>query len=87
MKLASMAFATRQNYIRSVKILIEHYQKVSEQCSVDEIKRYLVYQKDVLNTASSTLNIRVASLKYYFRHIVKRLDLVVNIPNPRVPHL
>jgi len=85
MNLASMAFATRQNYIRSVKILIEHYQKVPEQCSVDEIKKYLVYQKDVLNTASSTLNIRVASLKYYFRHIVKRLDLVVSIPNPRVP--
>ena len=56
-----------------------------EDCTVDEIKKYLVYQKDVLNTASSTLNVRVASLKYYFRHIVKRLDLVVSIPNPRVP--
>jgi len=87
MNLASMAFATRQNYISSVKILIEHCQKVPEQCSVNEIKKYLVYQKDVLNAACSTLNIRVASLKYYFRHIVNRLDLVVNIPNPRVPHL
>ena len=84
MNLKGNAFATRQNYIRGVKILIEYYQKVPEDCTVDEIKKYLVYQKEILKTASSTLNIRVCSLKYYFRYIVHRLDLVVKIPNPRV---
>jgi len=64
MNLASNAFATRQNYIHSVKILIQHYQKVPEDCTADEIKKYLVYQKGVLNTAAFNLNIRVASLKY-----------------------
>lgn len=84
MTLKGSAFATRQNYLRGLKILIEYYQCLPEECTVDEIKTYLVYQRDTLNIASSTLNIRVCSLKYYFRYIVRRLDLVVKIPNPRV---
>ena len=84
MALKGSAFATRQNYLRGVKVLIQYYQRLPEECTVDEIKRYLVYQKEQLNIASSTLNVRVCCLKYYFRHIVNRLDLVVKIPNPRV---
>lgn len=84
MALKGSAFATRQNYLRGLKVLIEYYQRVPEECTVDEIKTYLVFQRDTLNIASSTLNVRVCSLKYYFRHIVQRLDLVVKIPNPRV---
>jgi site-specific recombinase XerD len=30
------------------------------------------------------LNLRVCGIKYYFRNVFKRLDLVVDIPNPRV---
>lgn len=84
MALKGSAFATRQNYLRGIKVLIVHYQRIPEGCSVDEIKQYLVYQKEVLGIADSTLNVRVCSLKYYFRHIAERLDLVVKIPNPRV---
>jgi len=84
MALKGSAFATRQNYLRGLKVLIEYYQRVPEDCSIDEIKTYLVYQRDTLNIASSTLNVRVCALKYYFRHIAQRLDLVVKIPNPRV---
>jgi len=84
MSLKGSAFATRQNYLRGLKVLIEYYQRVPEECTIDEIKTYLVYQRDTLNIASSTLNVRVCALKYYFRHIVHRLDLVVKIPNPRV---
>jgi len=84
MSLKGSAFATRQNYLRGIKIMIEYYQRLPEECTVDEIKSYLVYQREHLNIASSTLNVRVCSLKYYFRHIANRLDLVVKIPNPRV---
>ena len=78
------AFATRQNYIRGVKVLIEHYNKLPEDCTVEQIKSYLSYQKETLQISSSTLNVRVCSLKYYFRNIANRIDLVVKIPNPRV---
>jgi len=84
MSLKNNAFATRQNYIRGVRDLILYYERLPEDCTVDEIKAYLVHQREAKNFSSSTINIRVCGLKYYFRFVVHRLDLVVKIPNPRI---
>lgn len=84
MSLKENAFATRQNYIRGVQALMLHYNKLPEACTVDEIKGYLVFVRDKKEFSSSTINLRVCGLKYYFRHVVHRLDLVVKIPNPRI---
>ena len=84
MSLKNNAFATRQNYIRGVRSLMLHYQRLPENCSVDEIKAYLVHVRDEKGYSSSTINLRVCGLKYYFRFVVHRLDLVVKIPNPRI---
>lgn len=84
MSLANNAWATRQNYIRGIRNLILHYQCLPEECSVDEIKSFLVYQREQGGYSSSTVNLRVCALKYYFREVVHRLDLVVKIPNPRI---
>ena len=82
--IANAAFATRQNYIRSIKLLMLHYQKLPEQCTVEQIKAFLIHQRDHHHIAASTLNMRICGLKYYFRHIVLRPDLDVNIPNPSI---
>lgn len=84
MQIANSAFATRCNYLRGLKSLILHYQKLPEECTADEVKTYLVHERDKCNLSSSTINLRVCSLKYYFRHVAGRLDLVVKIPNPRI---
>jgi len=84
MSLKNNAFATRQNYIRGVRTLMLHYQRLPEDCTIDEIKSYLVYVRDEKGYSSSTINLRVCGLKYYFRFVVHRLDLVVKIPNPRI---
>jgi len=84
MSLKNNAYATRQNYIRGVRDLILHYKKLPEECTVDELKSYLVNERDKKGHSSSTLNLRVCGLKYYFRYVVHRLDLVVKIPNPRI---
>lgn len=83
MVIAGSAFATRQNYLRGVKLLMLHYGKRPEACTVEEVKAFLSLQKRSGAVSSSTLNVRVASLKYYYRKVVRRLDLVVSIPNPR----
>ena len=84
MSLKNHAFATRKSYIRGLRELMLYYQKLPEDCSVDEIKAFLVYQRDDKQYSSSTVNLRVCGLKYYFRQVVHRLDLVVKIPNPRI---
>ena len=84
MSLKNNAFATRQNYIRGVRDLILHFQRLPENCTVDEIKAFLVFIRDDRGLSSSTINTRICGLKYYFRFVVHRLDLVVKIPNPRI---
>ncbi|MBK8391987.1 MAG: tyrosine-type recombinase/integrase [Saprospiraceae bacterium] len=84
MSIANSALATRIGYVRGVQKLILYYNQLPEECSVHQIKSFLSYLKENENYSSSTLNLRVCALKYYFRNIVNRLDLVVSIPNPRV---
>lgn len=52
--------------------------------AIGQVKAFMVDQKDQGGYSSSTLNLRVCGLKYYFRHVVHRLDLVVRVPNPRI---
>ena len=84
MEIANSTPATRRSYVRGVKRLILHYNKLPEECTVHEVKSFLIYLKNEGHLSASTINLRVCSLKYYFRHVVGRLDLVVKIPNPRV---
>lgn len=84
MNLANSSLATRKTYVCGVKRLILFYNKLPEQCTPHEIKSFLVYLKNECNYSASTINLRVCSLKYYFRNVVNRLDLVVKIPNPRI---
>lgn len=84
MSLANSAQATQIGYLRGVRELILESNKLPEEHSVQQIKRFLVQLRDTKNLAASTVNIRVCGLKYYFRHVANRLDLVVKIPNPRI---
>lgn len=84
MEVANHPPSTIKNYLRGLRSLILHYQKLPEECTADEVKAYLIYERDKCNLSSSTINLRVCSLKYYYRHVFGRLDLVVKIPNPRI---
>jgi len=60
MSLKNQAHATRINYIRGVRDLMLNLGKLPENCTVDELKAYLVRQRDELNYSSSTVNLRVS---------------------------
>jgi site-specific recombinase XerD len=83
MTLSNNAWATRQNYLRGIRDLMLHLSKRPEDCSVDELKAYLVHVRDKQQLSSSSVNLRICGLKYYCREVVNRLDLVVKIPNHR----
>ena len=84
MVLKNHATATRISYLRGIRELMCYHQQLPEECTVEEIITFLVFQRDEQKYSASTVNLRVCGLKYYFRHVVHRLDLVVKIPNPRV---
>lgn len=82
LKLSGNSLGTQKPYLRAVRDLMESCKSVPELLSADDIKAHLSSFQGKIS--SSALNLRVCGIKYYFRYVVKRLDLVVNIPNPRV---
>jgi integrase/recombinase XerD len=52
-------------------------------CSEPEIIRHLTDCRDSRNLSSSALNSRICGIKYLYREVYRRLDLIVDLPNPR----
>ena len=82
MQVEGSPLSTQITYIRALRDLMEDCGDIPENLSAERIKLHLSSLRSRLS--SSPLNLRVCGIKYYFRHVVKRLDLVVDIPNPRV---
>lgn len=80
--LSGSPLGTQRSYIRPVRDLMEATGSIPESLTADQIKAHLVSFQGKLS--SSALNLRVCGIKYYFKHVVRRLDLVVDIPNPRI---
>ena len=80
---AGLAKSTALNYVRSLRDVQERAGKPADELTRDELLAYLAAQRKHLS--ASTLNTVVCALKYYYREVARRLELVVDIPNPRKP--
>ena len=82
MNLLGNPLSTQKSYIRGVRDLMEGLQSLPEDLTVDQIKAHLSSWRG--KVSSSALNLRVCGIKYYFKNVVRRPDLAVDVPNPRV---
>ncbi len=82
MRVAGSPLTTQITYLRALRDLMENCGDIPDNLSAERIKKHLSGLRDSLS--SSALNLRVCAIKYYFRNVEKRPDLVVDIPNPRV---
>ena len=83
LSVAGLAKSTALNYVRALRDTQEHTGKPADKLSRDELLAYLATGREDLS--ASTLNTLTCALKYYYREVAQRLDLVVDIPNPRRP--
>jgi integrase/recombinase XerD len=82
LRVSGSPLSTQKTYLRALRDLMENTGDIPENLSVERIKKHLSDLRG--NLSSSALNIRVCGIKYYFRNVEKRPDLVVDIPNPLV---
>jgi site-specific recombinase XerD len=82
MVVSGSPLTTQITYLRSLRDLMEDCGDIPENLSAEGIKKHLSSLR--VQLSSSALNGRVCAIKYYFRNVEKRPDLVVDIPNPRV---
>ena len=83
LRLSGAAEATTINYTRAVRDLMHATGKTPDQLCESGIIDHLNRYRDRKKLSPSALNIRICGIKYYFREVAHRLDIDINIPNPR----
>jgi len=89
MRLRDLAEATQQAYVDAVRNLARHFDRLPDQLSEDEIRRFFVHLTRTQGRASSTVRVHLFAIKFLFRHTLRRplpvLDLIRLRRDSRLP--
>jgi site-specific recombinase XerD len=72
LQLAGMSQETQKAYTRSVRQLVEFFQKSPESISETELEDYFLHRINTDQWANGTLRIAYSGIKFYFQNVLKR---------------
>lgn len=88
MEVEHFSSSTIANYSRSTKELCQFSNQLPDQLSEDDLYRFLLYLKNERKLSRSTIRIYLQGLRFMYKSIYKRVDLIKDIPYPkRTKHL
>ena len=89
LQLAGMSKRTQQCYTRSVRMLVEFYNKTPDLISEQELQDYFLHRKNVDKWSAATMRICYSGIKFFFINVLKRqwhtLELVHAKREQRLP--
>jgi site-specific recombinase XerD len=83
LRLAGLSPSTQKAYTRSVRLLVEFYDKPPEAISETEVEDYFLHRIDETGWSPSTLRICYSGIKFYFVHVLERDWKVFDYLNAR----
>jgi len=72
LQLRGMAPSTQDDYVRSVRKISEHFNKLPDQITEDEIRDYFLYLKNVKKYGRSASTLAMCGLKFFYDFTLKR---------------
>jgi site-specific recombinase XerD len=72
LQLAGMSKSTQDVYTRSVRMLVEFYDKTPDLITEKELQDYFLHRKNVDKWAATTLRICYSGIKFFFINVLKR---------------
>jgi integrase/recombinase XerD len=72
MQLRGLSEKTQEAYVRAVRQLAEHYGKSPDRINEEELRQYFLYLKNDKQAASSTLNVTLNGIKFFYQHTLRR---------------
>lgn len=72
LQLRGMAKPTQDNYVRSVRKISEHYNKLPDQITEEQIREYFLYLKNVRKFGRSASTLAMCGLKFFYTYTLKR---------------
>lgn len=68
LQLRGMSQPTLDNYTRSVRKLVEHYHKLPDQITEEEIRNYFLYLKNVRKYGRSVSTLAMCGLRFFYTY-------------------
>jgi len=72
LQLAGMSEPTQKGYTRSVRMLVDFYDKTPDLITEQELQDYFLHRKNVDKWAPATLRICYSGIKFFFINVLKR---------------
>ena len=72
LQLRGMSKDTQDNYTRAIRKLSEHFNKLPDAISDEELREYFLYLKNVKNFSFSASNLALCGIKFFYTYTLKR---------------
>jgi len=72
MQVNGMGESTREAYLRSMRQLVEHYDKMPDHITEDELLDYFIHRQNVTGWSPATMRICYSGVKFFFKHVLKK---------------
>jgi integrase/recombinase XerD len=72
LQLRGMSSSTQESYIHAVRKISEHYNKLPDQITENEIKEYFLYLKNVRKYGRSASTLAMCGIKFFYTFTLKR---------------
>jgi integrase/recombinase XerD len=82
LQLRGKSDVTQKMYIRSVRMLSEHYRKRPDKITEEELRDYFLYNINVRKWARATCTIAICGIKFFYTYTLKKDWMTLNIIRP-----
>ena len=72
MQVNGMGERTREAYLRSMRQLVEHFDKTPDLITEDELLDYFIHRQKVTGWSPATMRICYSGVKFFFHHVLKK---------------
>lgn len=83
MRVRNMSIHTQKQYIRYVERFAKHFGRSPERLNLEDIRSFQVHLVEVEKVSCGVLSAVAASLRFLYRHTLRRPWMIERIPHPR----
>lgn len=83
--LRGMAAATKKAYLMCCRQFVAHFMRSPEQLGAAEAKEFIVHLIRARKATPSAVGVYVSAIRFLYRVVLRRPDVVEDLPRPRIP--
>jgi integrase len=83
MQLRGFSERTQECYLRSVRLLAQHFHKPPDQITEEELRKYFLYVKNVKKWKRATVTISICGIKFFYTQTLKRQWATFDLVRPK----